>query len=71
MSKKETFLPEFSNYIANSSSVAWEKREKRVYIGRKLRGNNETMRGRRGDEARIETEMNPLGVGPPPLLGTQ
>ena len=43
MSKKETFLPEFSNYIANSSSVAWEKRETRVYIGRKLRGNNEKM----------------------------
>ena len=43
MSKKETFLPEFSNYIANSSSVAWEKRERRVYIGRRLRGNNEKM----------------------------
>ena len=43
LSKKETFLPEFSNYIANSSSVAWEKRETRVFIGRKLRGDNETM----------------------------
>ena len=64
-------MPEFSNYIANSSTVACGKRETRLYTGRKLRGNNETMRGRRGDEARIETEMNPLGVGPPPLLGPQ
>ena len=39
VSKKETFLPEFSNYISNSSSVAWEKRGNRVFIGRKLRGN--------------------------------
>ena len=60
---KQMYLPEFSNWLFNSSSVARMRgREKKI---RREGGEEEEGKKTRGEAGESEREKNPRRVGPP------